>query len=199
MHVAFQHENKTCFSKWLDHLFGLLDFCSLDTSFGIKTSFEHDTKPNKTWEEFVKWVFAEDKEISEGVTGKFTLEISGCSREELNGNYVQQTEYYYRRPIFHCQEKERYLFYHGKRHLVPKHPQWPGTCFFFKWIGLVWVTASAILQAEAAMADLFKNRYLCLRTLEDFSSCSYAWRWNHVGCLERGCRSLCPTISIWVW
>lgn len=96
---------------------GLLDFFSLDTDFGINTSFEHDTKPNKASEEFVKWVFAEDKEISEGVSGKFTLEISGCSRPELNGNYVQQTEYYYRRPIFHCQEKGRYLFYHGKRHL----------------------------------------------------------------------------------
>ena len=74
----------------------------------------------------MKWVFAEDKDISEGVTGKFTLEISGCSRPELNGNYVQQTEYYYRRPIFHCQEKERYLFYHGKRHPVipPRKVVW---------------------------------------------------------------------------
>ena len=146
------------------------------------------TKPRS--QEFVKWVFAEDKEISEGVTGKFTLEISGCSRPELNGNYVQQTEYYYRRPIFHCQEKERYLFYHGKRHLdIPKC----GKCFFFNCVDL---GSSAILQAEAAMADLFQNRYLCLRTFEDFSSCSYAWRWNHVGCLENWCQSLCLTISI---
>eukprot|EP00435_Cladocopium_sp_Y103_P044397 s2270_g12.t1 len=66
-------------------------------------------------EEFVKWVFAEDQAISGGVTGKFTLRISGCSRAELNGVYVKQPECYYRRPIFHCIENERYLFYHGTR------------------------------------------------------------------------------------
>ncbi|CAK9021927.1 unnamed protein product [Durusdinium trenchii] len=66
-------------------------------------------------EEFVKWVFAEEQAISAGAKGKFRLRISGCSRTELNGDYVQQSEFYYRRPIFHCIENERYLFYHGKR------------------------------------------------------------------------------------
>ena len=63
----------------------------------------------------MKWVFAEDKTISQGITGKYTLRISGCSRSELNGDYVQQPSFYYRRPVFHCLEKQRYLFYHGKR------------------------------------------------------------------------------------
>ena len=45
----------------------------------------------------------------------------GCSREEFNGDYVQQEgEFYYRRPIFFCAEQEKYLFYHGKRRLGPK-------------------------------------------------------------------------------
>ena len=67
-------------------------------------------------EEFVKWIFAEEQTISAGATGKFKLRVSGCSRPELDGDYVQQKEFYYRRPIFHCRENERYLFYHGKRH-----------------------------------------------------------------------------------
>lgn len=71
-------------------------------------------------EEFVKWVFAEDQAISGGVTGKFILKVSGCSRPELNGVYVKQPECYYRRPIFHCIENEKYLFYHGKRLSVSK-------------------------------------------------------------------------------
>eukprot|EP00437_Effrenium_voratum_P004130 CAMPEP_0181423132 /NCGR_PEP_ID=MMETSP1110-20121109/13972_1 /TAXON_ID=174948 /ORGANISM="Symbiodinium sp., Strain CCMP421" /LENGTH=1183 /DNA_ID=CAMNT_0023546251 /DNA_START=81 /DNA_END=3632 /DNA_ORIENTATION=- len=66
-------------------------------------------------EEFVKWIFAEEQTISAGATGKFRLRVSGCSRPELDGDYVQQKEFYYRRPIFHCRENERYLFYHGKR------------------------------------------------------------------------------------
>ena len=64
----------------------------------------------------MKWVFADEQTISSGTTGKFKLRVSGCSRPELNGDYVQQKEFYYRRPIFHCLENERYLFYHGKRH-----------------------------------------------------------------------------------
>ncbi|CAK9090717.1 unnamed protein product [Durusdinium trenchii] len=67
-------------------------------------------------EEFVKWVFATDQEISETVKGTYTIKVSGCSREEFNGDYVQQEgEFYYRRPIFFCAEQEKYLFYHGKR------------------------------------------------------------------------------------
>lgn len=67
-------------------------------------------------EEFVKWVFAEDKEISQGIKPKATVKISGCSRDEFNGNYVQKEgEYYYRRPIFYCEEKKKFLFYHGER------------------------------------------------------------------------------------
>eukprot|EP00913_Durusdinium_trenchii_P003633 g3361.t1 len=40
-------------------------------------------------EEFVKWVFAEDKEISQGLHGKYMLRISGCSRTQFNGEGVQ--------------------------------------------------------------------------------------------------------------
>jgi hypothetical protein len=44
---------------------------------------------------------------------------AGCSRDEFNGNYVQKEgEYYYRRPIFYCEEKKKFLFYHGERHLA---------------------------------------------------------------------------------
>ena len=71
----------------------------------------------KLYEEFVKWVFAEDEAISAGVKGQFTLQISGCSRADLNGNYVQQRDLYSRRPTFHCAENDRYLFYHGDRQL----------------------------------------------------------------------------------
>lgn len=74
-------------------------------------------------QEFVKWVFAEEQTISSGTTGKFKLRVSGCSRPELNGDYVQQKEFYYRRPIFHCIENERYLFYHGKRHSAAQELQ----------------------------------------------------------------------------
>ena len=32
-------------------------------------------------QEFLKWIFAEDKEISKGIEGKYTLKISGHSCE----------------------------------------------------------------------------------------------------------------------
>ena len=67
-------------------------------------------------QEFVKWVFAEDKNISQGLKGKFKLKVSGCSRAEFNGDYTQQEgEFYYRRPVFHCAETNKYLYYHGER------------------------------------------------------------------------------------
>ena len=72
-------------SLWTSGLpfFGLLS--SSTQTFGSKHHLSTTRSLTKPREEFVKWVFAEDKDISEGVTGKFTLEISGCSRPELNG------------------------------------------------------------------------------------------------------------------
>jgi len=67
-------------------------------------------------QEFVKWIFAEDKEISQGIKHKATMKISGCSRTGYDGDYVQKEgEYYYRRPIFYCEEQKKFLFYHGQR------------------------------------------------------------------------------------
>ncbi|CAK9011218.1 Calpain-15 (Small optic lobes homolog) [Durusdinium trenchii] len=44
------------------------------------------------------------------------LRISGCSRTQFNGDYIQEEgQFYYRRPIFHCLQTKMYLFYHGER------------------------------------------------------------------------------------
>ena len=48
-------------------------------------------------EEFVRWLFAEDTSmLGQGIAkglpsfGTFTFVVAGCSRKELNGEYVQQ-------------------------------------------------------------------------------------------------------------
>lgn len=67
-------------------------------------------------QEFLKWIFAENKDISKGLQGKYMLSVSGCSRTQFNGDYIQEEgEFYYRRPVFHCLQNKMYLFYHGKR------------------------------------------------------------------------------------
>ena len=67
-------------------------------------------------QEFVKWVFAEDKEISQGVKTEAKITIAGCSRGEFNGEYKQKEgDFYHRRPVFYCEEQKKYLFYHKGR------------------------------------------------------------------------------------
>lgn len=63
--------------------------------------------------EFVSWVFAEDPNaVGVGAAGDFTLLISGCSREFLNGEYVQEKgRVYGGRPVFYCAANKRLLFY----------------------------------------------------------------------------------------
>ena len=59
----------------------------------------------------MKWVFAEDKEISGGVKTEASILIGGCSREEFNGVYKQkENDFYHRRPVFYCEEQKKYLF-----------------------------------------------------------------------------------------
>lgn len=110
--------------KWIElwHVWGhfwnsLICRACFDDSADVYASLSRPSYILKFSEEFVKWVFAEDEAISAGVKGQFTLQISGCSRADLNGNYVQQRDLYSRRPIFHCVENDRYLFYHGQRQL----------------------------------------------------------------------------------
>lgn len=62
------------------------------------------------YEEFLRWVFAEDFGATKDVDS-FTFVISGCSRSELNGSYVQQDKFSGRRPVFYCAENQRFLFY----------------------------------------------------------------------------------------
>ena len=45
-------------------------------------------------------------------SGDFSFVLSGCSREELNGEYVQQEKFYGHRPVFYCAENKRVLYYH---------------------------------------------------------------------------------------
>ena len=63
------------------------------------------------YEEFLRWVFAEDFGQEEKELDSFTFVISGCSRSELNGSYVQQDKFSGRRPVFYCAENQRFLFY----------------------------------------------------------------------------------------
>ncbi|CAJ1328670.1 unnamed protein product [Effrenium voratum] len=71
-------------------------------------------------QEFVSWVFAENyKSVGVGPhagTGDNCLVISGCSRDELNGVYVQMRDKHYcHRPVFLFAAKNRFLFYQSKR------------------------------------------------------------------------------------
>jgi len=73
-------------------------------------------------EEFVRWLFAEDTSmLGQGIAkglpsfGTFTFVVAGCSRKELNGEYVQQDKFYGRRPVFFCADNERVLFYQKQR------------------------------------------------------------------------------------
>eukprot|EP00437_Effrenium_voratum_P019888 CAMPEP_0181460028 /NCGR_PEP_ID=MMETSP1110-20121109/33129_1 /TAXON_ID=174948 /ORGANISM="Symbiodinium sp., Strain CCMP421" /LENGTH=943 /DNA_ID=CAMNT_0023584565 /DNA_START=32 /DNA_END=2860 /DNA_ORIENTATION=+ len=54
--------------------------------------------------EFIRWVFAEDSSLFEMKDacqpGEYTISISGCPLQGLNGQYVQQKQYYGRRPVF---------------------------------------------------------------------------------------------------
>ena len=45
----------------------------------------------------------------------FIFVVSGCSRKELNGEYMQQDKFYSRRPVFYCAENKRVLFYQKQR------------------------------------------------------------------------------------
>ena len=44
-------------------------------------------------------------------SGNFSFVVSGSSRPELDGEYVQQDRFYGHRPVFYCAENERMLFY----------------------------------------------------------------------------------------
>ncbi|CAJ1441597.1 unnamed protein product [Effrenium voratum] len=69
-------------------------------------------------DEFLQWIFAEDPKalgLGLGRVADFTYVISGCSRDELNGEYTQQAQFYSHRPIFYCGAKKMYLFYWEKR------------------------------------------------------------------------------------
>ena len=131
-------------------------------------------------EEFVKWVFAEDQAISGGVKGKFTLKISGCSRPELDGIYVKQPECYYRRPIFHCIENEKYLFYHGSRPSVSKGCIFSfsnvQTCFLRR-LKASFCLASTVLSSFflAWMISALRMGMGEQKCSSDMSRCNLAW------------------------
>ncbi|CAK9033408.1 unnamed protein product [Durusdinium trenchii] len=43
--------------------------------------------------------------------GDFSFIVSGCSRSELNGEYLQQDQFYGHRPVFYCGDNKQMLFY----------------------------------------------------------------------------------------
>ena len=68
-------------------------------------------------EEFLRWVFAEDvSKLGTASLGNsfLTILIDGSSRDDLNGEYVQQDEFYGHRPVFFNAEKGKSLFYNQK-------------------------------------------------------------------------------------
>eukprot|EP00438_Fugacium_kawagutii_P017294 Skav213691 [mRNA] locus=scaffold491:581753:585257:- [translate_table: standard] len=71
-------------------------------------------------EEFLRWVFAEDVSKLGSNLGNscLTILIDGSSRDDLNGEYVQQDEFYGHRPVFFNADKGKYLFYNLK------HARW---------------------------------------------------------------------------
>ncbi|CAK9007883.1 unnamed protein product [Durusdinium trenchii] len=65
-------------------------------------------------QEFLKWIFAEDPKsvgLGLGVVGDFSYVISGCSRADINGVYVQQGKFCSHRPVFFCAANKYFLFY----------------------------------------------------------------------------------------
>ena len=71
-------------------------------------------------DEFLRWIFAEDVEQlgTELGNSSLTILIDGCSRADLNGEYVQQDEFYGHRPVFFNSAEGKYLFYNRK------HQRW---------------------------------------------------------------------------
>lgn len=64
------------------------------------------------FQEFLSWVFAEDQKGLGAATGDFTLVITGCSRESLNGEYAQvKGKVCGGRPVFRCAANNKILFY----------------------------------------------------------------------------------------
>ena len=64
------------------------------------------------FEEFVSWVFADDSAVLGAADDDFTLVISGCSRDWLNGEYVRQKgNVYGGRPVFYQADSKNFLFY----------------------------------------------------------------------------------------
>lgn len=71
-------------------------------------------KKHQNAQEFVRWIFAEDKSVSDGMSG-FTLRVRGCSRTAFNGDYEPTGDFYFHRPVFYCPATDLVLFYHGER------------------------------------------------------------------------------------
>lgn len=68
--------------------------------------------------EFLQWIFAEDPRaigLGLGRVAEYTFIISGCSRESINGKYVQQGKFCNHRPIFYCSANKLILFYWKER------------------------------------------------------------------------------------
>ena len=73
-------------------------------------------------DEFMKWMFAEDGAPQEYKAG-FVLQISGCSRELFNGEYLQQGFCSGGRPVFFCAANKLFLYYQqelGRWHIFWK-------------------------------------------------------------------------------
>ena len=62
-------------------------------------------------DEFLKWIFAEDKELGAAYIGKFIYTVSNCSKGKLNGDYVQQPVNFNGRPAFMCPENGLFMSY----------------------------------------------------------------------------------------
>ena len=62
-------------------------------------------------DEFLKWIFAEDKELGAAYIGKFIYTVSNCSKGKLNGDYVQRPVNFNGRPVFMCPENGLFMCY----------------------------------------------------------------------------------------
>ncbi|CAK9008946.1 unnamed protein product [Durusdinium trenchii] len=69
-------------------------------------------------EEFLRWIFAEDGQFGEFGNTFQSIIIQGSSRDDLNGEYIQQDDFYGGRPVFYNAEKGKYLFFNRK------HQRW---------------------------------------------------------------------------
>eukprot|EP00438_Fugacium_kawagutii_P001930 Skav226025 [mRNA] locus=scaffold2502:40315:42486:+ [translate_table: standard] len=68
--------------------------------------------------EFLQWIFAEDPKalgLGIGRVAEYTYVISGCSRTDVNGEYVQQSKFCNHRPVFFCAANNFLLFYWKER------------------------------------------------------------------------------------